>query len=220
MKAICLIYLIFSLKVGYAHVPIFPDQKNLSKKFYTLQRPYEKSVALYTYLSKPKEMHLYEFYVEENDLKEGSVEILIGTLVPACPPLKNLLINWTLLGPKQDAINEALPDKLKEKISLEDNQAARTMINKEQGSLWKEPYTSHYYFWQKRLTLRITKTGHYKIYLWATKDQIGDYVLEFGHKELWTLKDILYTLWVYPKLLLEAEIQTPDCKTTSMIKNH
>ncbi len=200
--------------LSWAHVPVLLEESPNTSSSYLLKRPYEKSVAIYTRFEGPNDVDIYQFILNEDDISKGSTDILIGTLVPACEPLKDLLIDWVLIGPKQEALPH-LPNKdISEKIKLNKEQGALIVTNSSQGAIWHEPYTAHYYFYQKRQSLKLSIPGEYKIFVWPSKATFGDYVFEFGDKEIWGLNDVLYTLWKYPKLLLESEIKTKNCRTS------
>jgi hypothetical protein len=174
---------------------VFLDEDPSAGKPYRFERPYEKSIAIYTHFESSEDIDYYQFKVTDKDLGKSGLDILIGSLVPACKPLRKLLLSWEFTG----------PDGLIEKVE-----------NEAQGKLWYEPYTAHYYFYQQRKKFTLTQSGLYQIKVWSSSSMKGDYVLEFGDKEMWGLTEILYTLWVYPKLLLEAEIHTEGCTTSEL----
>jgi hypothetical protein len=218
MKTISYLSLLFFLGLNplvcWAHFPVFLKADPTPQNPYTLNRPYQKSIAIYTQFESDKDVDVYRFHLKEEDLKTGSVEILIGTLVPSCRPLKDLLIAWSLIGPKQESLSQKLDKDIVQNVRFQDNLGALTVKNTVQGKIWYEPYTAHYYFYQQRKKIILRLPGEYRIYIFPLNDKKGDYVFEFGAEEIWSLKDILYTLWVYPKLLFEAEISTDDCTTT------
>jgi len=218
MKAILLI-IIFSFltpTLCLAHFPVFLKKDPELDTPKLLKRPYEKSIAIYTYFAKQNDLDVYQFEVKEKDLKKGPVEILVGTLVPACKPLKNLLTTWVITGPAQASLYQTPDEEIAKRIRFNPADGALIVENKTQGEVWYERYTRHYYFYQKRETLSLREVGTYRIHIWANDGSIGDYIFEFGDTEMWGMRDILYTLWVYPKLLLEKEIMTKNCKTSSM----
>ena len=209
---ICVIY----GQLAFAHFPILVDRDPTIIDSIKIGPPFNKSVAFYSYLDNEKDIDVYEFNVTKEHLVNGELEILIGALIPACEQLKPLLLDLVLLGPKQ----KSLPYQELPQFVLNDQGLGSLWLqNTKQGKLWYESHTRHYYFWQKRKKLKVTKTGTYKVYLWSNNQMKGDYVFEFGDKEIWSFKDILYTLWIYPKLLMEGEIKTPGCKTQK-IKGH
>lgn len=207
---------LFLVLEAQAHFPVFLKKDPSLSIPYILNRPYEKSIAIYTHFESIGDIDVYQFSIDENDLKKGDIRILIGTLVPACEPLKELLISWALVGPKQKMLGDLDDVSILEKIEYTKEKGIFVIHNRVQGKVWHEPYTSHYYFYQKRQVLDLNKVGDYKIFVWSSSGQKGDYVFEFGEKEMWSLGDIFYTLWVYPKLLFEAEIETENCKTSDM----
>lgn len=199
--------------VCWAHYPVFLKTDPTPQSPHTLSRPYQKSIAIYTRFENDKDVDVYRFHLKEEDLKKGSIEILIGSLVPACKPLEDLLITWSLIGPKHGALSQDIDKETFKEINLNDSMGALTVKNIVQGNIWYEPYTAHYYFYQKRKKIILSLPGEYFIYVWSSNLNKGDYVFEFGTEEIWGLGDILYTMWVYPKLLFEAEIETDNCTT-------
>ncbi len=202
--------------ISLAHVPVFLSRNSSFSHPHIIKPPFEKSIAIYSGFEKPHEVDVYQFNVEEENLKNSTIEILIGTLVPACEPLKDLLISWALTGPQQEMLKHELDVEVLKKIVKSHDEGAFFIKNETQGKIWYEPYTKHHYFYQKRQKLRLSEPGVYRIFVWPANSLKGDYVLEFGDKEIWHLGDILYTLSVYPKLLLQAEIKTENCKTSSL----
>lgn len=213
LKIIFITFLIFEAE---AHFPIILKQDSNASLPYVLNRPYEKSIAIYSQFDGENDIDVYQFTIEENDLKNGDVKILIGTLVPACEPLKNLLISWALVGPKQPILKELNDENISQRIKIEKGMGTFLVQNKEQGKIWYEKYTSHYYFYQKRSVINLNQIGKYQIYVWPESNQKGDYVFEFGDQEMWSLKDVFQTLWLYPRLFFEAEIESENCKTGPM----
>ncbi|MFN8846506.1 MAG: hypothetical protein ACK5V3_15050 [Bdellovibrionales bacterium] len=212
-----ILFLLFLKSViGLAHVPVFLDRSTSFTQPFILKPPLDKSIAIYTGFDHADETDVYQFTVNEQDLKTGKIEILIGTLVPSCGPLKDLLISWALTGPQQEAINDQLKSEVLKKVIKENGEGAFLIENETQGKHWYEPYTRHHYFYQKRQKIKLSKPGIYRIFVWSKNSLAGDYVLEFGDKEIWELGDILYTLFVYPKLLFEAEIKTRNCTTSTL----
>jgi hypothetical protein len=207
---------IFLPTIGHAHRPVFVKKDPGLVKPRKLKRPYEKSVALYSYFDNKNDLDVYEFTITEKDLKGGPVRTLVGSLVPACKPLKNLLTTWVVTGPDLSALYENPDEEIVRKINFKEGEGALIVKNEMQGELWHESHTAHYYFYQKRESLILDVPGTYRIHIWANDGARGDYVLEFGDKEMWGFTDILYTLWVSPKLLFEKEIVTKNCKTSSM----
>jgi hypothetical protein len=210
--------IIFFLKsiICWAHVPVFLERSTSLSQPYIVRPPFDKSIAIYTGFDHTDEVDVYQFTVEEQHLKKGEIEVLIGTLVPACEPLKNLLISWALTGPSQESLKDERDPEFLKKTVQGNGDGAFLMKNETQGKLWYEPYTKHHYFYQRRQKLNLRLPGVYKIFVWANSPQAGDYVLEFGDKEIWNLRDILYTFLVYPRLLLEREIKTKNCETSSL----
>ena len=200
--------------VCWAHFPVFLKADPTPQNPHKLSRPYQKSIAIYTRFENDKDVDVYRFRLKEEDLKKGSIEILIGSLVPSCKPLEDLLISWSLIGPKQESLSQELDKEVLEGVKLHDSLGALTVKNTVQGKAWYEPYTAHHYFYQKRKKIILSLPGEYSIYVWPLNNKKGDYVFEFGTEEIWSLADILYTMSVYPKLLFEAEISTDDCTTT------
>lgn len=200
---------------SYAHVPHFLDADPSKKNPHILKRPYQQSIAIYTEFDSQNDIDVYQFTLTQEDLKQGAVETLIGSLVPACKPLEKLLTNVLLIGPQQEGFT-LIDHNINDLLDIPQDQYGVLLKNEKQTHIWEEPYTAHYYFRHKRQKLNLTKDGVYTIYVWGSGQ--GDYVFEFGDDEIWPLKDILYTLWVYPKLLLELEISTKDCKTSPMEK--
>jgi hypothetical protein len=198
------------------HVPIISGHDSSVGRPFQLNRPYNQSIAVYTHFDAPNDMDVYEFALTPKDIERGAAEILIGTLVPACAPLADLLISWVLIGPKQVALGDTLETSHRNLLDLKGDHGTFYTTNSVQGEVWEEPYTSHYYFRQARKKIKLTEVGNYRVYVWSPNEKQGDYVFEFGDDEIWPVKDILYTLWVLPKLWLEGEIVTKDCVTSAM----
>jgi hypothetical protein len=183
---------------------------------HVLQRPFEKSVAVYTRFESTDDVDVYQFELEDKDLKYGSIEVFAGTVVPACTPLKNLLITWILIGPRQDALADSLSPELQALTGIKPQEEGSLLVtNTVQGGLWREPFTDHWYFMQKRQKVLLKRTGLYKFFVLPLPSAAGDYVFEFGDQEMWSFSDIIHTLWLYPKLLFESEISTKDCVTSA-----
>lgn len=215
MKTLAILLFLIPI-ICQAHRPVFVKKDTTLTKPRTLKKPFEKSIALYSHFEHKNDLDVFEFTIKEKDLKDGPVETLVGSLVPACKPLRDLLLTWVVTGPDQNALYETPSDEIAEKINFKEGDGALIMKNEEQGEIWHEKYTAHYYFYQKRESLTLNVPGTYRIFVWSNDGAKGDYVLEFGDQEVWGLFDILYTIWVYPKLLLEKEIKTKNCKTSSM----
>ncbi len=216
---ICTLLMIVKSNTAYGHVPVFEKRDIKVEQPLTLKRPYDKSIAVYGFFHSDDDVDVFEFNIEEGDLIDNEINILIGSLVPACESLRPLLTSVALVGPKQESLQITEDRFFEEHHIIEEGQGAFILRNTEQAAIWYEPYTKHYYFRQKRATLRLTKTGKYRVFIWSDVKMKGDYVFEFGDKEIWKIGDILYTLWVYPKLLLEAELSTPDCRTLDLDQN-
>jgi hypothetical protein len=209
--------LLFSLSFqALGHRPIFVKDDSTLGRPHLLKKPFEKSIALYSHFEQKNDLDVFEFTIREKDLKDGPIETLVGSLVPACRPLKNLLLTLVVTGPDQNALFETPSPQIAERIKFKEGNGALILKNEVQGDIWQEKYTAHYYFYQKRQALILNVPGVYRIHVWSNNGDKGDYVLEFGDQEMWGIRDILYTLWVYPKLLLEREIKTKNCKTSSM----
>lgn len=227
----CLLLSGVSNVMAKPHFPVFPGDEPGFASPHTIERPYQKSIAIYSHFASTDDVDVYQFSVSEADLRNGDLELLIGSLVPACEPLRNLLTGWALVGPAQQTLPGQVAD-LPEELRSEIESAGNTeglgvlqVLNVQQGKVWHESYTDHYYFWQQRREVKVNRTGEYKILIWplsggaaggSDSAVIGDYVLEFGDKEIWSTMDILYTLLVYPKLLMEKEIVTPGCSTSNL----
>lgn len=209
LLSLCLI--IYSQAFG--HVPILDSVDSSPKNPIILPRPYDRSIAIYTQFSEPHDIDVYEFEVTPSDIKDGPAGILIGTLVPACAPLRKLFINWILLGPNVVRPHEVITNIGPERIQIDRRRMIIEALNLEQGPIWHEPYSRHYYFRQKRTQLKLQELGRYQIYVWSESNLGGDYVFEFGDFEKWRFRDVLYTAWVMPRLWLEDEIITPGCST-------
>ncbi len=201
--------------LAWAHFPIMGHTDSSAKKPHILLRPFEKSVAIYTKFESPEDVDVYEFELTDDDLKNGSTKIFTGTVVPACAPLKNLLTTWILIGPRQDSLADTLSPELQALTGIKAGDGSLLVTNSVQGEIWHEPFTDHWYFMQKRQTVQLRIAGLYKIFVFPSPAAAGDYVFEFGDKEMWSVADILHTLWLYPKLLFESEISTKACVTSS-----
>lgn len=216
MRKLLVLFIFLTALPSYGHRPVFTEKDPDFATPFVLVRPYRKSIAIYTQFESRNDIDVYQFEIDSKDLEKGSVEILIGTLVPACKPLKDLLVSWALVGPSQKALSSDVSVTMAEKIGLAEAQGALIVENTEQGRLWRESFTAHYYFYQQRKKIQLNEVGQYRVIVWSSSEMAGDYIFEFGDKELWTVGDVLYTLWVYPKLLWEAEIKTKNCTTSEM----
>ena len=216
IRQILLLACLLSSYPIFGHVPVFLERDSSTGRPHNLKRPYNQSIAIYTFFESKSDLDVYQFEVSEEDLEEGPIEVLVGTLVPACEPLAGLLVSWVLVGPKQEALTEVGDTGLPDGVKITDQDGVLYISNQKQGDIWREPYTAHYYFRQIRRKVKLSKTGKYRIFVWPSRGKKGDYVLEFGDEEIWSIPDILFTLWVYPKLIFEGEIITEGCITSNM----
>ena len=211
---ITILLLNFAVLKLQAHVPIIPKADSSTSNPLFLFSPLEKSRAVYTQFESADDVDVYQFSVTEAELKNGEVPILIGSLVPACEVLKELLISWVLVGPEQRKINlESVPNEITEMIRGANVGIIDYEINAQQGPIWREEYTAHNYFRQKNKIIKINSPGTYQVYIRSQNKVAGDYVFEFGDKEIWSIWDILKTIYYYPTLIFEKEIETQGCKT-------
>jgi hypothetical protein len=199
-----------------AHVPVLDSPDSSLQSPLVLTRPYDRSIAIYTQFSDTRDVDVYTFEIDPSDLKDGPVAILIGTLVPACEPLRELLIDWVLLGPPVAQPHKQMMRIAHDTVEIDRRQVIHQVNNVQQGPVWHEPYSRHYYFRQQRIQLKLQEPGPYQILVWSNNQQAGDYVFEFGDFEKWNFRDVLYTAWVMPRLWLEAEIVTPNCETKAL----
>lgn len=231
MKKIVLTLFLLFISIGvFAHVPYVQTRDTRNVK---IPVPIGKSLAYYMDFENENDVDMLSFSFNDNDFTPGqtiedfrgfTVDLIVtdengvtgrlvhlGSLVPGCNIYSNILPRIAIVGPEQEYLispgnTTSLPFEVKE------GEGVYIINNDTQGELWYEENTFKSYFDQKKKDLIITKAGEYEIYIWEPTGKIGDYVVEFGHVEVFGFKEIMRSLFWLEHLVNDGEIHCDTCK--------
>jgi hypothetical protein len=217
-----------------AHIPNVLPHDTSANFVVALPDIIEKSVAFYAAFESPGDVDVYGFTLRKesfdvpkqltdikgdvNDLvvvaangKRGR-QLHVGSLVPACQVYANILPTIAIVGPSQDTLPAYDGSvNLPKNLELESGQGVMFLQNPAQGPIWYEKFSYKSYFDQNSADIILTEPGEYRIYVWNTTSDIGDYVLETGDVEVFGLPEIMQTLFWVTHIIYDGEIRNPTC---------
>ncbi len=238
MKRVLLMASIFVLAASswaFAHIPNILTHDTTADYSVSINAPIEKSVAYYATFEFPGDVDTYGFTLAASDfdpsltltdIKKVVNKLVVnapngmpgrllhvGSLVPACGVYANMLPTVAIVGPMQDALpaydgSVALPAG----VNIAPHEGVLFLQNPTQGPIWYEKFTYKSYFNQKKADIIITEQGDYRIYIWDTNRNVGDYVLETGPIEVFGFAEIMQTLFWVEHIVYDGEISNCTCK--------
>jgi hypothetical protein len=217
-----------------AHIPNILPHDTSTNFAVGLPTTIEKSVAFYATFESPGDVDVYGFtlrndsFVVPNQLTDikGVVNDLVvvgangkpgrllhvGRLVPACPIYANILPTIAVVGPAQDALPAYDGSvNLPKSVVIGGDQGVMILQNPSQGPTWYEKFSYKSYFDQNSTDIILTEPGDYRIYVWNSNTEVGDYVLETGQVEVFGLPEIMQTLVWISHIIYDGEIGNRTC---------
>ena len=195
--------IIFLLAAGDAgsHVPFLEDSDFSESEPFVLEHPLKKSRAIYAWLDSGTDIDVYTFTLEEQS------QLRAFSLVPVCPPYKNFLPSFAVVGPGLALPDEQVP------FTVPEGYGAVVVKNTSPGTsrnTFFEPFTSKNYYRGPSYDQTIATPGTWYVYFWDPAGEGGDYVAVFGFTEQFSFRDIMRALSNTPKIWFDRELHI-DC---------
>ncbi len=211
------------VSTAQAHVPVIECSDFSAAKPGVIAGTVEKSIAVYAWLEDVDDVDVFCF-----TLRGDESLVFVSSLVPRCECYAAFLPYIAVAGAglegypgalKREEVKALGYTRLEENLISDDPLVIVENYDLAGGQVrdtFFEFFAHKWYFggpdfiWENP-----GKSGIYYIYVWVPEiggDSAGDYVLEVGRQEIWTLREILRTfLFVLPWLVANGEIHDPDC---------
>ena len=129
------------------------------------------------------------------------------SLVPVCPPYKDFLPSFAVVGPGLAIPEEQLPFTMPEGYGAV--VVKNTLPGKSRNTFF-EPFTSKNYYRGPSYNQTLSTPGTWYVYFWDPAGKVGDYVAVFGFTEQFSFRDIMRAFSNTPKIWFDKELHT-DC---------
>ena len=198
------------LTLASAHAPVVETTDSSPENPITITWSLDISIAIYGHFEHTHDVDVVDFNLTDQEAADG-VNLYLHTLVPACRVYQKLLPTVAVVGPWQGSLRDSgtavdLP------FEPAHGEGLTLLKNSEQGQTWYEPFSGKNYFWQKSMTVTLSRAGRYRLYLWSPQQMRGDYVLAIGSRERWGLREISRAFRHMPELLSNREIHNESCR--------
>jgi len=186
---------------AFSHVPYIEHDDYTEQSPFEVMDSVENSKAIYAWFESGTDIDVYTFEIREPQ------RVYINVLVPVCPGYEELLPEFALVGPGLPDPEEQLPFTIPEGYGA---MLAGNLMPGEPRETFFEPFGGKFYYDGPAFDQEVTDPGSWYIYYWDPYDMGGDYVAVFGHKERFSLTDIVRALFRTPQIWFDRELHR-DC---------